>query len=248
MWNRQDLKAKGKIAFKANYWKCVLVALLATILSSTGSSAGGKSSLDNINGDNMTTQQQLSTIAALSVLLILAVLVVIAIDVFGVNPLKVGCDNFFLCNRRDSMTDLDALGRGFEKGYYMNIVKVCFMRDLYIFLWTLLFIIPGIIKTYDYRLVSYMLAEDPSLDYKDALAKSKEIMYGHRWNAFVLDISFIGWIILGLFTLGLLDLFYVNPYIQATNAELYVALVHPEESQTIAATPQPPQTVEFTTE
>lgn len=55
----------------------------------------------------------------------------------------------------------------------------------------------------------------------DALRKSKEMMKGHRWNTFVLNLSFLGWKLLGVLTLGILDIFYTNPYVDATDAELY---------------------------
>ena len=58
----------------------------------------------------------------------------------------------------------------------------------------------------------------------DALCKSKEMMKGHRWNTFVLNLSFLGWKLLGVLTLGILDIFYTNPYVDATDAELYLAL------------------------
>lgn len=235
MWNRKDLKMKGKIAFKANYWKSVLVALLAMIMTAGGSAAssrqGFNSATEQGNG-GMTGPESLVIAGIIIVTVIIVAIITVAITVFLLNPLKVGCDNFFLSNRRDPSTELDALSFGF-KSHYKNVVKVSFMRDLYVFLWTLLFIIPGIIKAYEYRMVSYILTENPNIDYKDALQQSKDMMYGHKMNAFVLDLSFIGWLILGALTFGLLDLFYVNPYIQATNAELYVALAHPEESNNV---------------
>ena len=99
-----------------------------------------------------------------------------------------------------------------------------FLRDLFIALWTLLLIVPGIIKGYAYRMVPYILAENPDMNYKEALDLSSKMMYGNKWKSFVLDLSFIGWIILSILTFGILLLFYVNPYIGSTNAELYKAI------------------------
>jgi hypothetical protein len=93
-------------------------------------------------------------------------------------------------------------------------------------LWTLLFIIPGIVKAYEYRMIPYILAENPHMSRKEVFAASKSMMMGNKWKAFVLDLSFLGWHILSVFTVGILELFYVAPYVYATNAALYEALAY----------------------
>ncbi len=95
-----------------------------------------------------------------------------------------------------------------------------FLRNLYIFLWFLLFIIPGIIATYNYALAPYIIAEDTEISSSDALRKSKELMYGNRWRLFCLEISFIGWHMLALLTFGISSL-WVNPYQSAAIADFY---------------------------
>lgn len=99
-----------------------------------------------------------------------------------------------------------------------------FCRDLFVSLWSLLFVIPGIIKSYEYRMVPYLMADAPDLTRQEAFRISKDLMYGQKMNAFVLDLSFIGWQILSACTCGLLGVFYVNPYNNATNAELFLEL------------------------
>ena len=88
----------------------------------------------------------------------------------------------------------------------------------------MLFLVPGIIKSYEYRMIPYILADNPTISYEEAFALSKKMMTGNKWDAFVLDLSFIGWRILGGLTCGILSLFYVNPYQYQTNAALYEAL------------------------
>ena len=246
MWTRQDLKYKAKIAFKANYWKSVLVAFLATILAGAATASQSKENAENIvNGVNPNFWQMLA-IGGLAIILVIAV---ILIDIFLINPLKVGCNNFFLCNRRNSNTDLYALEIGF-KSNYKNTVVVMFMTQLYIALWSLLFVIPGVIKHYQYYLVEFLLSENPNMDYHEAMDTSRRLTMGHKWNIFVMELSFIGWFILGCLTLGLVNLFYTQPYYEATRAELYIALAHPAESDVIEATPreEKAQTVDFTVE
>ncbi|MBQ0041633.1 MAG: DUF975 family protein [Clostridiales bacterium] len=246
MWTRQDLKYKAKIAFKANYWKSVLVAFLATILAGAATTSQSKRNAENIaNGVDPSLWQVL----AISGIVIFLIIVVILIDIFLVNPLRVGCNNFFLCNRRNSNTDLYALEIGFKSNYKNNVI-VMFMTQLFIALWSLLFVIPGIYKHYQYYLVEFILAENPSIDYHEAMETSKRLMEGSKMNTLVMELSFIGWYLLGCLTFGLVNLFYTNPYYEATKAELYIALAHPAESDVIEATPkeEKAQTVDFTVE
>ena len=99
-----------------------------------------------------------------------------------------------------------------------------FFRDLYTFLWSLLFVIPGIVKGYEYRMIPYLLAEYPDMPMEDAFTISRNMMYGNKWKAFVLDLSFILWVLLSGITLGLAGIFYVDPYMAQTNAALYDAI------------------------
>lgn len=167
--------------------------------------------------------------AALAIVIILIILIstvlcfaIIAVSVFVFNPLYVGCQRFFLKNLVEKSTVREV---GFMfKNHYKNGVKVMFFKDLYTFLWSLLFIIPGIVKGYEYRMIPYLLAVHPDMDMQEAFARSKEMMDGNKWEAFVLDLSFILWEIASLCTLGILGIFYVNPYVFQTDAALYEAL------------------------
>ncbi len=89
---------------------------------------------------------------------------------------------------------------------------------LYSLLWSFLFVIPGIVKGYSYAATSYLLAEYPRLGANDAITLSRRVMDGHKMDLFVLQLSFIGWSLLGLLTFGILNLFYVSPYIHLTQA------------------------------
>jgi len=95
-----------------------------------------------------------------------------------------------------------------------------FLKTLYCFLWSLLFIIPGIIASYSYAMTGYILAEHPELTASEAIARSKEMMSGNRFRLFCLHLSFIGWAILCAFTMGIGNL-WLNPYRQASVAAFY---------------------------
>lgn len=217
MWTRKDIKSRGKAAFLNNYWKCVIVAFILSLLVSGLSSRSVNVKDAETVFTNISASFQLFVGVAL-----LGSLIGILISIFVFNVIEVGGKRFFL-NNREGQAQLDTLGYGFRSNY-KNIVLVMFMRQLFIVLWTLLFIIPGIVKAYQYRLVPYLLAENPDLEWHQALDLSKAIMNGQKMNTFIYDLSFILWYLGSAITLGLLGVFFVSPYVNASDTELYVAL------------------------
>ena len=99
-----------------------------------------------------------------------------------------------------------------------------FFKNLSVMSWTLIFIIPGIIKAYEYYMVPYIIAENPNLPRRRVFEISKQMMKGNKFNTFVLSLSFTGWYILSVFTFNILNLFYIQPYVLATEASLYLEL------------------------
>ncbi len=147
------------------------------------------------------------------------------LQAFLVNPLEVGIKRFMAKNiaEESETVKVAEAAFGFDHGY-RNVVKTMFHRDLSVALWSLLFIIPGIYKAYQYRMVPYILTEHPDMPYQEVLERSKDIMENEKWNAFVLDLSFIPWELLSLMTCGILEIFYVGAYRQLTNGALYLSL------------------------
>ncbi len=108
--------------------------------------------------------------------------------------------------------------KGFDK--MGKAIWLHILINFFTFLWSLLFIIPGIIKSYSYSMAFWILAENPELTAREALAKSKEITEGHKFDIFVLHLSFIGWALLTGITFGLAGI-YVIPYMNTTLANYY---------------------------
>lgn len=212
MWNRKELKANAKVAFKRNYWRCVLAALIITLV--LGSAAGSTSRKSPDEENSGSTTQVTVSVGTVSTATLLGI--------FVFAPLEIGSKKFFAHNTVENAPISD-IGAGFSSKYGRNILSM-FLTDLFIALWTLLFIIPGIVKVYSYKLVPYILADHPELSATEAITLSRRMMNGNKWNAFVLDLSFIGWIILTILTAGILGVFYVDPYMQASYGELYRAL------------------------
>lgn len=155
----------------------------------------------------------------LIVIFILVFIVATAVDVFLINPLWIGAQRFML-KCVDDRGNISELGYTFDH-HYLNGVKTTFMRDLYVFLWALLFVIPGIYKKYQYYMAEFILAENPDMPYREVLRRSTEMMEGQKWDAFVLDLSFILWHMLRFFTCGISEIAFVTPYIHLTRAALY---------------------------
>lgn len=229
MWTRAELKSRGKESIKRNYWIVVLVALVAGIINGqlTGNASyrGMKNEIENAGWDGgtmdlLTSPQFLVILTALLGILVVFFVGFTLIKIFVGNPLLVGCNRFFVENS-DRKARFGLLGMAFQGGNYSNIVLTMFLRNLFVWLWTLLLIIPGIVKSYSYSMIPYILAENPSISRERAFEISRKMMDGQKFDAFVLDLSFIGWMILSAFTCGILDIFYVVPYRQTTWAKLY---------------------------
>ncbi len=156
------------------------------------------------------------------VVVLIATVIAVLLRVFLLQPLEVGCKRFFTRNLDDN-AQVKEVCFSYDHNY-MNSVKIMFFKGLYTFLWTLLFVIPGIIKSYEYKQVPYILAENPDITKEEAFARSKQMMSGNKWKAFVLDLSFLGWEILNTMTIGILGIFYVKPYEYQTEAAFYEAL------------------------
>lgn len=157
-------------------------------------------------------------VAAIVLSFIVAVSAV-AVEIFVVNPLYVGIMRFYV-RSFDTKPQYKEFFYAFENNY-KNVTGIMFLRDLYTILWALLLIVPGIVKSYEYYMVPYLVAENPAIEAKDAFAYSRMMMKGQKWKTFVLDLSFLGWRILSAMTFGVLGIFFVEPYSRLTSAALY---------------------------
>lgn len=240
MWTRGLLKGNAKNALRGRYWACFLACLLVSLL-------GGLSSprldlvMDVNNGfsarygwgwhfDLGTSWLTWLALPFLLLVALLAAAVAIAFSVFVAGPLSVGISRYMMENRF-GYSPFETIFSVF-RGPYLNVVKGILFTDLRIIGWSLLFVFPGIYKAYQYSLVPYLLAENPYMTPQRARELSAAMTEGEKWNIFVLDLSFIGWLFLALLGAGFVTLgafsglgnYFVQPYMQATHAELYAAL------------------------
>lgn len=135
-------------------------------------------------------------------------------------PLEYGKRYMFLKQARDGQPmQLGDMFRGFQDDFGGTLL-IGFMTGLFTVLWSLLFVIPGIVKSYAYSMAYYVKADHPDYDWKACVNESRRLMNGHKWEKFVLDLSFIGWTIVGSLCLGVGTL-WVTPYTAATEAQFY---------------------------
>jgi uncharacterized membrane protein len=221
MWNRMSLKMRAKQAFRRNYWSAVAVALVMSIITTIfyASGSNGARGRHSFYGGGYFSESSLIYATVIATAGVLGAGMVV-FDVFVGNVLIAGGCRFFVLNQTEPVT-AGTLAYGFKSGNYGNIVLIMFLRDLFTALWSLLFIVPGIIKHYEYLMVPYIIAENPGMPREEAFLISNKMMMGQKWEAFVLDLSFIGWGILTVMTGGIVGVFYAEPYRQATFAELY---------------------------
>ncbi len=234
MWTRKELKQKAKAGLKLNYWKAVLVCGIILPFLSIGSGSSSSSlslskkdfilSASSAFNLGLRSRSLVSMVMGAVVLMfiILAVISLIIIKALLTNPLEVGIAKFEL-NALNSEANVSDIGSGFDVSYKRN-AKAMFIFYLYIFIGVIIFVIPGVILSYQLMMVPFILVENPDVDRKQAFTMSREMMKGNKWKAFVLDLSFLPWAILSIITLGIVNIFYVSPYIRLTHAALYEAI------------------------
>lgn len=234
MWSRAIFKTRAKKVLSKSYWISFLVCLLGWIITGGsgtysfsvpfhGSSNNSFSDAPNHFSEFFAHPAIIITFLCVFAIVFFIILAfALAYSFFVAFPVKVGYSKFFLENRKGN-TEFVKLFYAFKKGKYLDIVKSMAWRFLFQKLWTLCFIIPGIIKAYSYSMVPYILADNPNIGYRRALKLSMDMTRGYKWKIFVLQLSFIGWYLLG-FICCIICLIFVNPYYEATFAEMYGTL------------------------
>lgn len=229
MWTRKELKERAKTAFRSNRGLCIGAGFILT-LCSTGFSTSGLSDIKEFSSSGPASEaiskiEQFIRANQKEVMIAVVTISVISLllSLFVLNPLSVGMHRFFLKNADEKASVGENASFPFNNSYG-NIVKVSFSTNLFIVLLSLLLIFPGVIASYTWRMVPFILAENPGMTGTQARKMSEKMMYGNKLDAFILDLSFIGWLFIGALTFGGGNLIWTNPYKYATDAELYKTL------------------------
>ena len=232
--NASELRLKARESLKGNYWYAVLAALIAAIFGALMVN-GGSYSLD--------IEERATELFGTLPRMIRAYLVIAASAAGAVNlvafilggVVQIGYAQYLLKQQdrevnsvKDLFSQFDRFGQGFLQA---------FLRGLYTFLWSLLFVIPGIVKSFGYAMTPFLMAEDPNLTAKEAIKLSQEKMMGHKGELFCLGLSFIGWSLLAALTGGIGNIF-LNPYMNAAYAAFYRDKISPKTAVTYTYTEQ----------
>jgi uncharacterized membrane protein len=140
------------------------------------------------------------------------------VSLFLTGPLTFGLSNVFLKLVRSQSCQFNDLFAGFS--FYLNTFLLHVVKYIFVILWLLLFIIPGIIAILRYSMAYYIMVDNPEIGALEAIRQSKEMMVGHKLRLFTLWLSFVGWFILGIITFGL-GFLYAAPYYEASKANFY---------------------------
>ena len=231
----EDFRRIARNALTNKWFIAVAVGLVASILG--GISGGGPEFKVNIDGSNISmnfnvagqTIKSIGTnggvdsevgmfiLASLPIIIIASLFAAVIYFVLG-SFIGVGYAKFNLNLVDKKNAAFETLFEYFSRWKTTTIARL--LRALYVFLWSLLFIIPGIVAGFSYAMTDYILAEDPELTADEAISQSKSIMMGNKWRFFCLQFSFIGWDILATLAFGIGHL-WLTPYKQAAYAAFY---------------------------
>ena len=228
MWTRAELKQNAKDVLRNNYWMAFAVSLVYSLITgivSSGSSFVNNSSSGSAPGTGAGLEISPEMLGALLLIALLGSLIglvigfVLSFFVFG--PMQVGMVRYYM-ESRNGASSFGQLFYGFKRNY-MNTATAMFLTNLFVSLWSLLLIVPGIIAAYRYRFALYNLCENPELGVMDALNMSKQQTRGYKLDLFVLDVTFLGWSLLCVLAAGILSI-WITPYIQQTDLGYFEAI------------------------
>ncbi len=227
--NSSDLRQRARDALKGNWFVMVVAGFVASLLGGVASSSsfsvdvGSSEEITDAELDALMTQLGITEEMLMAAFTIIGLLAIVGM-VYSVICFIVGSGvssgyaqlNLDLVDGRSV-----SVGTVFSRfGDWKTVLVARLLTGLRVFLWSLLFVIPGIIAAYDYEMVNFVIAEQPYLSASEAMAESKRLMRGNRWRLFCLEISFFGWAFLSALTLGVGNL-WLTPYVQASKAAFY---------------------------
>ena len=210
MWTRREIKTRAKAVLNGKYWKAFLVSVVIALSQYSGEFS-----------DSESTRSAFESVEVL-VISIIGLILYFVLRIFLGYPLEVGGRKYFIqaCQYKNNEK---CFRFAFDRKNYSGVVLTMLLKGIQNTLWFLLLIIPGIVKYYSYRMVPYILADNPNIGGKRAIELSNKMTKGHKFAMFILDLSFIGWYLLGLLVF-VFGVFLVLPYVDTTYAELYLVL------------------------
>lgn len=244
MKRAKELRLDARCALKGRWASAVGTAFLASLLggdlvqrgggggssSSSNGNNGGLAQIDPNSGSmyiqsgNQNVEIPAQVLLLITIIMLAIIGISLALRLFVGSAVEVGNARYNTRLIDGQKPTVGTLFTGFSQ--YGAAIGSVVLRFVYTLLWTLLFIIPGIIAIYSYAMTSFVLADNPGMTANQAIKRSKELMKGRRWKLFCLELSFIGWSLLAVLTLGI-GLLWLVPYMNASRAAFYRELTGP---------------------
>jgi len=215
MKTRKEIKTLAREALRERRGTAILLGLVYCVLTAIWTSVYTKLFLVSAAMARRSTGILLSGTFLGTVVFVkgLAVLLVMAVLLYGA---------FLKLYKREDVS-VEAMFTGLRPGFFRKLGGIAWMM-LWLGLWSLLFVIPGVVKLFSYFAAPFILAEYPDVKAREALTLSKRMTKGHRGQVFVMMLSFFGWGVLSVLTLGILGIVFVLPYFYLTYAGYYAEL------------------------
>ena len=212
----RDIKANAREALKGNWLIAILASFIASTFCASGSgvSSSGTEEIDYNALGQLSSTEIITTLAVFGLFIVLGLIVSVLVSAL----ISVGYAQFnldLIDGVKPSIVTLFSKGKQVGTAILANILV--FIR---VFVGTILFIVPGIIATYKYAMVNYIIADNPGISAREALEMSKEMMRGNKFRFFCLNLSFFGWALVVVLTCGIAGI-WVAPYMQASYAAFY---------------------------
>lgn len=246
MMYAKDFRASARAALKGKWVMAMIIGFIAALLGAntlayssgshfssdsfeTGFNAGFEAGSNGYDIDMEQLEQELAYaftnnpivgilgVAGVAFVMVIVILVILIQLIVG-GAMTIGYRRYHLALMDAEEADFNVAFSGFEmfgKAFIWNL-----LQGLYLLGWSLLFVIPGIVKSYSYAMSGYILAENPEMDANDAITASRMMMDGNKWRLFCLDFSFIGWTLLASLTFGIGNI-ALEPYMASSHAAFY---------------------------
>lgn len=208
-----NIRSRARQTLAGRWGIAVLAAFLASLLGGLATGSGGRIEIDK----DMLNSLPRVVRAYIAVALSFGGILGLAQFILG-GVVQLGYSRFLLDmhdGKGAEVSDLFSQFDRFGDGFCLSL-----LRSIFIFLWSLLLVIPGIIASLSYSMAHFIMVENPNMTAREALKASKELMDGYKWDLFCLNLSFIGWILLCILTLGI-GYLWLDPYMNAAHAAFY---------------------------
>ena len=222
--NASELRLKARQSLTGNYWPAVLVAFVASIFGALLVNGGSFSinieeRFSEVYGNlPAIVKWYLAIVRSIAGVLALVNLILGGVVQLGYASYLLKQHDREICETKELFSKFDYFGPGFLQ---------LLLRNIFTALWSILLVIPGIIKSLGYSMTPFLMVENPNLTAKEAIKLSQEKMMGHKWELFCMSLSFIGWSILATLTGGI-GYIFLNPYMNAAYAAFYRDKISPK--------------------